>query len=295
MSPWKTASSGTALSSRIGAAAGVFAILAAGLLTPGSGAAEDAFAARADMFASAEASAVSQETEVNAGASASSRVTVTSTETCLLAVPAGAPPDGGWPVFVYLHGYGTNKEDFDHVARLTAERGAAAISVDAMSDLGNGRRSWQGGAEEAHTHIQAQLEAMKAELDWNSQDLDRFDFSVLHVGGFSQGGIRSLLLVMQYPDVYGGVLSISPAGATWPESTPALSGTHPLRLIYGTAEGDRVAGTAEKAQKLWGDSGQLWETFTHPGGHHFPGDWPVVLGEGVEWIVETTRSARSEK
>ena len=33
MSPWKTASSGTALSSRIGAAAGVFAILAAGLLT----------------------------------------------------------------------------------------------------------------------------------------------------------------------------------------------------------------------------------------------------------------------
>lgn len=200
--------------------------------------------------------------------------------TCLLVLPEGTPPEGGWPTFLLLHGFGTNKSDFADLAAVVSRRGAAAIAVDAPEDLGNGRRSWSGEIAATHTYLQEQLAAFR--------DDPRLDLTPLHVGGFSQGGIRSLLLAAHHPDVYGGVLSVSPAGGSWPEAPSATRHGHPLRLVYGTGEQEQILTSASRALAFWQAWGQPFEVFTHPGGHHFPGDWVTVLGDGVTWILDPT-------
>ncbi|MEZ4650849.1 MAG: alpha/beta hydrolase-fold protein [Candidatus Eisenbacteria bacterium] len=197
--------------------------------------------------------------------------------TCLVSIPDGTAPSGGWPVFVLMHGYGTNKEDFDDLARVVSGRGAVAISVDAPQDLGGGRRSWGPDIHETHRYLQAQLAPLLGDA--------RFDFTPIHVGGFSQGGIRSLLLAAWYPDVYGGVLSVAPAGGDWPERVPDPTRPHPLRLVYGTADNERIQESASHAETFWREWGQPYEVFTHRGGHHFPSDWVQVLGDGVTQIL----------
>ena len=209
------------------------------------------------------------------------RAETTVPRTCLVSVPEGAVPRGGWPVFVLMHGYGTNKEDFDELARVVSSRGAVAIAVDAPQEIGGGRRSWGPDIHETHKYLQAQLAPLFED--------PRFDFTPIHVGGFSQGGIRSLLLAAWYPDVYGGALSVSPAGGDWPDAVPEPTQPHPLRLVYGTQDNQRILESATHAETFWREWQQPFEVFTHPGGHHFPGDWVQVLGDGVTQIL--TQSA----
>ena len=207
---------------------------------------------------------------------------VTFPHTCLVVIPEGPAPEGGWPVFLLLHGYGTNKEDFDELARVVSGRGAAAIAVDAPGEIGGGRRSWGREIDATHAYLQEQIAPLRAD--------PRFDLEPIHVGGFSQGGIRSLLLAAYYPEEYGGVLSISPAGGDWPDSPRASNYVHPMRLVYGTAENSGILQTAGHAVEFWKQWGQAWEVFTHPGGHQFPGDWATVLGDGAAWILEESRA-----
>ena len=203
---------------------------------------------------------------------------------CLIAVPDGAAPEKGWPVFLLLHGYGTNKEDFDDLAAVVSRSGAIAIAIDAPEELGRGRRSWGPDIGATHDYIQEQIAPLRKD--------PRFDFEPIHVGGFSQGGIRSLLLAANYPDEYGGVLSVSPGGGSWPESPQPSRYAHPMRLVYGTADNDSILQSARRAIEFWKAWGQPWQVFTHPGGHQFPGDWVTVLGDGATWIL--TESAMDE-
>lgn len=206
---------------------------------------------------------------------------------CLVVVPEEVAPESGWPVFVLMHGYGTNKEDFSDLARIVSERGAVAIAIDAPDEIGGGRRSWGTEIAATHVYIQDQIAPLRADV--------RFDFEPIHVGGFSQGGIRSLLLAAHYPEVYGGVLSISPAGGDWPASPIASIDSHPLRLVHGTAENAGILESAARAVDFWKEWNQPWEVFTHPGGHQFPGDWVKVLGEGTAWILAETAEGRSPR
>lgn len=196
---------------------------------------------------------------------------------CLVALPSGECPQGGWPVFVLMHGYRTNKEDFDALAKVVAAHGAIAICVDAPNELGEGRRSWDASIESTHAYLQEQIGPLRSD--------PRFDFDPIHVGGFSQGGIRSLLLIVNYESVYGGALSVSPAEGTWPATPPKASRSHPMRLVYGTGESPRMITNAEQSIAFWAKWEQPYGSFTHPAGHQFPSDWAKVLGEGVDWIL----------
>lgn len=195
----------------------------------------------------------------------------------LVTLPDGPAPTSGWPVFVLMHGYGTNKEDFTLLAEMVREHGAAAICVDAPNDLGEGRRSWDESILSTHEYLQEQIAPLRGD--------PRFDFEPIHVGGFSQGGIRALLLIANYETVYGGALSISPAPGSWPAEPPSATRPHPMRIVHGIAENPAMIESAEKAVAFWTQWDQPFGSFTHPGGHQFPSDWEQILGEGVDWII----------
>ncbi len=197
----------------------------------------------------------------------------------LAALPAADPPPAGWPVLLMLHGYGVNKDDFDDVAGSLSDHGVAVVAIDGPEDLGGGRRQWGPASDVSRTH-----EYVRDRLTPLADDA-RFDWSALHVGGFSQGATHAIFLALTHPETYDGVLAISPAGGNVPESWEPGPGAHRLFLVLGEAEHAGIERSVASAQALWTTAGRDVRIHRHPGGHHFPPDWPAVLGEAVEWLA----------
>lgn len=197
----------------------------------------------------------------------------------LLACPQGDPPDGGWPVIILLHGYGVNKEDFDDLASLLARDGVAALAIDGPWELGGGRRQW-GGAEnieQTHERVQEHLAPFRGD--------PRYDTGQPLIGGFSQGGLHALLLALRWPAAYGGVLAIAPApAADFPAEWKNRESPHRLYLVCGTEDSAQIRAMVDRAEALWKRAQQPVRRHDHPGGHHFPPDWPEVLRDGVRWL-----------
>lgn len=206
--------------------------------------------------------------------------------TAILACPHDTGFTEPWPVIVLLHGYGVTKEDFDVLAPALAARGLAAIAIDAPHPLQGGGRSWPADNDVVHARVQEHLTALR--------DDPRYDAERVFVGGFSQGGIHSLLLALRHPEAYRGVLSISPGGGTLPDSwEPA--GKPPLFLVYGEREGRGILDRVERAEALWQDAGCPLRVHAHPGGHEFPADWEEVLGDGAIWLLENAGPAEEAR
>lgn len=197
----------------------------------------------------------------------------------LVRVPSGTPPRTGWPVVVLLHGYGVTKEDFTSLADRCAHEGIAAVAVDGPVRLAGDARSWGRRSDRTHTYLAEELTPLHAD--------DRLDFGRPFVGGFSQGAAHAIALVIEHPDAYAGVLAISPAGPVLPSEWDAGEIPHPLALVYGAQESEGIRASAEGARALWVGAGQKVRLRTHPGGHHFPADWPRVLGDALRWLVKT--------
>lgn len=197
----------------------------------------------------------------------------------LAAFPDGDPPDGGWPVMVLLHGYGTTKEDFSDVIEVVSRRGVVAFSLDAPTEIGEGRRSWGRATIDAPTH--AYLQDAIASM----RDDPRLDWDVIHVGGFSQGAGHAISLATAYPAVYGGILSVSPAGGALPDPWDPGDVPHPLFLIVGDEEGQRIQAATGAAASFFRAAGAPVVIHPHEGGHHFPPDWVEVVSGAVDWIL----------
>jgi hypothetical protein len=57
----------------------------------------------------------------------------------IVAIPAGAPPAGGWPLVVFHHGLGRSRGDLLLIAQALAGKGMVAASIDAAK---HGARAW---------------------------------------------------------------------------------------------------------------------------------------------------------
>lgn len=200
-------------------------------------------------------------------------------DNALITLPDGDPPKAGWPCIVLLHGYGTNKEDFDLLSAMLAQHNVAAFSVDAPLELGNGRRSWPRDNTVTYATLEPTLEFIRKDA--------RFDESRVFAGGFSQGGYHSLLLGKAHPDEFTGLLVIAPGGGSdLPEGWQGEDVEQPLYLLFGTQESERIRGLVDRAAKEWQDAGQRVRVEDHPGGHTFPADWETVLGNAMVWLLE---------
>ncbi len=195
--------------------------------------------------------------------------------------PEGSPPRDGWPVFVLLHGYGTNKHDFEDLCSVVASRGAVAVALDAPHVVRGARRSWgrPNANPDVHTYVQERTAFLR--------DDPRFDTRRLHLGGFSQGAMHAVLLTVTWPEHYGGVLAVSsPGSASLPERWETGDTAHPLFVVYGQQEPEHVTRFADRLARLWDASKQRHQSFRHPGGHTFPLFWERIFAGAVDWILE---------
>ncbi|MEO1530221.1 MAG: alpha/beta hydrolase-fold protein [Planctomycetota bacterium] len=193
--------------------------------------------------------------------------------------PAGDPPSNGWPMMLLLHGYGDTNASYETIAFQWAEQGFLTIAVPGSVPMRHDGFQWSADSS-ATTHEQLQS-IVRSEL---------FDGLVnrsqVHLLGFSQGALHSMLVTMEHPGAYQGVIALSPGGSMFDRIvSPELVPGKPSRLafVYGLQEPHGVY--ADR----WSDACKAadWRFLkrTHPGGHHFPEDWNELVPVFAEFLL----------
>ena len=180
--------------------------------------------------------------------------------------PVGAPPPQGWPLVVLLHGYGdTNVSYLDNAAEWT-DLGYVAVALPGSVPMQSGRFQWATHSTEP-THVAVQ-EVVNSKLLADSINEDQ-----VYLLGFSQGALHATLVAAEYPDLYAGVVAISPGGSQGakllnPQFGP---GNVNLYFTYGIREG--LGQLVTPIQTACRQAGWNFQFRVHSGSHHFPGSW----------------------
>ncbi|PQO36772.1 hypothetical protein C5Y96_06285 [Blastopirellula marina] len=182
--------------------------------------------------------------------------------------PETDKPPQGWPIILLLHGYGDSHLNYLDEAKLWAKQGLVAVVVPGSVPTHGDYYQWSDDSvEPTHQDLQA---IVNSTLFDGVVDLNR-----VYLLGFSQGALHAMLVTEEHPDLYAGCVALSPGGSlisqlAWPSLDPK-KGTARFVLIHGDEE------PHAPLVKIWarecGKAKWMFESQTHPGGHHFPDDW----------------------
>jgi predicted esterase len=198
----------------------------------------------------------------------------------LMAMPKGQPPPEGWPVLLFLHGYGAGNESYAWVTKLAAAHGFVGLAPSGLV-LSANFYGWPGGpAERTHKYLQPLLEKYRMHK--------HIDLSRLYLCGFSQGATIAAGLVAAYPQTYAGAIALSPGGTTTtpPGAVNTAGPRRPLFVTSGRQESLFVLLRQKLLGNLWRKANWPFREEYHPGGHEFPAGWETQFPEIVRWLVE---------
>jgi phospholipase/carboxylesterase len=169
---------------------------------------------------------------------------------------------------LFLHGYGTNKNDLIHLASDFAELlpDAQFISVDAPESYEGGYENsyqWFSLEEFEHSIIQKRIEIahkiLNKFIDDTLERLDLKDKDLLLIG-FSQGAMMSLYTGLQRANKLMGIVSFSGALAFDELSLREKVESKPkILLIHGTADERMPYLYFEEAKRLLAGAGIIFE------------------------------------
>jgi predicted esterase len=105
--------------------------------------------------------------------------------------------------------------------------------------------------------------------------------------GFSQGALHALLLTAEHPELYAGVVTISPGGSLGKGlAHPKLSPTQISRCMF-------IHGLQEPHApivRIWSNAcqaaGWKFDSKTHPGGHRLPENWEQMRPEVADFLIK---------
>ncbi|MHC2068426.1 TPR end-of-group domain-containing protein [Bremerella sp. T1] len=182
--------------------------------------------------------------------------------------PETDKPPEGWPIILMLHGYGDSHLNYLDEARLWAQQGFVAVVVPGSVPTHGSYYQWSNDSSEpTHEDLQA---IVQSELFHGVIDLNK-----VYLLGFSQGALHSMLVTQAHPDLYAGCVALSPGGSLINQlARPGLDpekGAARVVIIHGDEE------PHAPLVRIWarecGKAKWMFESQTHPGGHHFPDDW----------------------
>ncbi|MCH1918957.1 alpha/beta hydrolase-fold protein [Shewanella sp. A3A] len=189
-------------------------------------------------------------------------------------LPKGTAPADGWPVLVWLAGYGTEGSDSEHLAKtLTADK-AIFIGINGTEKLDDHRFRW------ARTETESTQKAVQKALALAAKSA-KLDKKRVALMGFSQGALHSAHLLAEHADDYCGALIVS-AGGMQTELTAAAPQGKRVVLSYGMDEHQSNQALDKKLAGYF-SQGNQFEQHTHDGGHFFDADWqqkfPQYIGQ----------------
>jgi predicted esterase len=197
----------------------------------------------------------------------------------MIRLPDGESPKSGWPVLVFLHGFGDAKESYFSLADSAAEQGFAGLAVSGPIVQYEKRFSWPTDSfETTHKFLNQQLQRH------GDKPLDPARVFLL---GFSQGAEHAAGLVALHPESYAGAIALSPGGLPGPQL--AIRGKGPARPLFVTVGKKEPTGnrlTAKHWADDWRKAGWPVREEEHEGSHHFPLGWTDEFPEVLHWLLE---------
>lgn len=192
--------------------------------------------------------------------------------------PVGEAPSAGWPVVVFLHGWGARRQDFDDEAKFVSTLGYVGVTIDANEPMGPGAFTWgREAVERTHKRISELPKQFKV----------RVDPKRVYVQGFSQGAMYAVRLLADYPASYAGAICNSP-GSPWliPKKLANPQQTGGVYITFG--DQDSGVGTwAASIEKLWNDSRRPVQVLRFSGGHQLPPDDESMFKTALEYLSKT--------
>ena len=194
--------------------------------------------------------------------------------------PLSEKPDGGWPMMLLLHGYGDTNINYLGQAEDWSESGFVTVAVPGSVPAGGDHFQWP---MESTVQTNADLQAIIQSPLFDGL-VNREKVFLL---GFSQGALHAMLLTAEKPDLYAGVVGLSPGGSLADQlGTPDLKPSkRPVRcaFIHGTAEPH--APFVQIWQKASQSAGWKFQSHTHPGGHQFPKNWAEMQPQIANFLI----------
>jgi predicted esterase len=197
-------------------------------------------------------------------------------------VPEGVAPSNGWPILLFLHGYGDNGESYGPLADAATQCGFAGITISGPVVLWDQEYSWPTENFAAtHSYLRRVLTHYS-----ESKDLDR---SRIYLCGFSQGATHAVGLVASYPREYAGAIALSPGGRPQlPQDVQTANPARPLYVTVGQMEHPANKELAKQSAELWRRASWPLLQHLHPGNHEFPDDWSDRFPRVLTWISNPT-------
>jgi predicted esterase len=174
----------------------------------------------------------------------------------------GAAPADGWPVLIFLHGWGSHRADFDEEAKMVSTLGYVGVTLDAGEVMGPGAYTWdRKTVEPTDAQIQAALKKIDVKIDPKR----------VYLQGFSQGAMHAARLMADYPGFYRGAICNSPGSAQLTPTTLKNPGeTGPIILSIGDHDINGVRDNVAKIAALWKGAGRSARIIKFSGGHQLP-------------------------
>lgn len=182
-------------------------------------------------------------------------------------IPQGKAPVAGWPVVVWLSGFGTEGSDgIDMRADLVGEQ-AVLVGINGTLKRDEHQFMWQ-----QHSVAPTQ-EAVSAALK-KLEKQTRIDRSRIALMGFSQGAEHASHLIAEYPQQYSGALLLSPGGYRIPFGETQARDKR-IVIVHGAQEHEsnqKLTATTQQAL----EPGNQVQSHEHAEGHTFQDDWRQV-------------------
>ncbi|MDD1957125.1 dienelactone hydrolase family protein [Pseudomonas sp. 8209] len=194
-------------------------------------------------------------------------------------IPEGKAPAGGWPVVVWLSGYGTEgSKGIRMREELVGER-AVLVGVNGTLKRDEGQFMWQQHTvEPTEKAVAAALKALEKQT--------RIDRSNVALIGFSQGAEHAAHLIAEYPQHYSGAVLLSPGGFRIPFAVQKAKDKR-IVIVHGAKEHSSNLELTATTQKAFEGSNPV-QSHEHPAGHTFQDDWETAYRGYLDYALGLT-------
>lgn len=197
------------------------------------------------------------------------------------AIPKGAPPSGGWPTVVFLHGYGKGANISPEERLLFSEMGVAYIEINGTQMLSENSFRWSNYSEESTQSAIQQALRPQEELKLNPQKI--------YLTARGQGALHAANLLSRYPQFYAGAMLIAPNGGIKP-AQQSLAAHKKVVMAYYDRQNFSDQALALHFANLFSENNQV-ETLHFPQGESAEGGWQARFKRPLQWVLNQAPDA----
>lgn len=191
-------------------------------------------------------------------------------------IPAGKAPAGGWPVVVWLAGYGTEGSKSTRMRQELVGERAVLVALNGTLKRDEGQFMWQqDSVAPTEKAVAAALKTLEKQT--------RVDRSKIALIGFSQGAEHAAHLLAEYPQHYTGAVLLSPGGFRIPFAEQKAKDKR-IVIVHGAKEHSSNLELTATTQKAFEGANQV-QSHEHAGGHAFQDDWETAYRGYLDYAL----------